>query len=212
MIEVPSQPKSEIATLQSKTLWDSCLDPNTQTIELDIKTLHDFQRLVDGQSSDSQGLDRWIVQLLNFYQDADNLNLILLPNVIENRDSYKRYPYQLAQKLRWGQKVYKHIKVQFDAGSNKVGIFCRKNSFESRSWIANLIATLQKVQEIQIDFEDLPATYRYNFAMLGKQIRDRLPQYDVVVRQELVKGLFSQNDVGKDLTSHVIVKISIDNK
>lgn len=153
-------------SLSLSTYWDSLNDSDCQTIEVDAKTLSDLQRL----SGIGDNIETSVVKLIEFYESSLDLNLILLPEVIEKRPSYAEFTAQFGHTLSRSQVHYSHIKVLFNPSTSKLGIFCRRQK-ETTGFVPNLIRQLKERKALMIEKVDLPKTYHTNFSMLWTHLR-----------------------------------------
>lgn len=155
-------------------LFDSCADPNVYVLEVDNKLLSDFQRL---RQSPGEDMRKTICALMDFYSNNDSLNIILLSDVLEKRQSYIKFTAQLANYLTHNQGSFTQCKVQFDHLSTRLGIFCRKGT-EKSSLSANFLgavtAALKAYGSAQVDTADIPISYLGNRASLKHQLTKRV--------------------------------------
>jgi len=172
------------------SLFDSCRDPDVYTLEIDNKMLNDFQNL---RQSVGEDIRKTIVALIDYHEDHDSLNLILLHDVLETRQSYARYTAQLANYLTHAQKKYTQIKVQFDALSTRLGIFCRLGSPGSTlnsSFLGSVTASLRVNRSAEVLTQDIPMSYLGNRAALKYQLTQRLGKKPILQWSKLSLKVF----------------------
>lgn len=155
-------------------LFDSSKEPGVYTLEVDNKTLTDFQKLKDAEGED---IRKTLLALINYHNEHDSFNLILLHDVLETRQSYTKFTAQLGNYLTHGQEKYTQIKVQFDSLTSRLGIFCRLGSPGSTlnsSFLGSITASLSAYSSAEILTEDIPMSYLGNRAALKFQLTQRL--------------------------------------
>lgn len=158
------------------SLWDSIKAPEAFTVEVNAATLADLQRL----SKIGDNIEKSVIELINFYEDKPILNIILLPDAISSRESYIHYTAQFAHTLTTNQSHHPHIKVLYDKNTSRLGIFCRKNKFTSNAFNRQLALSLHKHRNVFIPQEQIPKTYRTNFAMLKQHLKSDFPDLKIV--------------------------------
>lgn len=162
-------------------LFDSINQPNIYTVELDNKTLTDFQKL---RKVEGEDIRKSITALMKYYEEHDSLNIILLSDVLKERQSYIKFTAQLANYLVHAQKKFPQVKVQFDASTTRLGIFCRIGSAGSTlnsSFLGAIIASLHVYKSAEILTGEIPMSYLGNRAALKHILKQRMgktPQID----------------------------------
>ncbi|SRR6266404_4159675 len=166
---------------KTKTLWDSITDPKVKTVEVDLKIVTDFLRLMECGDS----LEKVVLGLINFYSDADQLNIILLPDCLAERKSYTRYTNQFALTLRTTQSLYETVKVLPDVPTGRLGIFCRKAGVipMRTAFVQTIAEALENNPLLIIPIEKLPQTYKTNFATLKYQLKNLMPNKKISVEK-----------------------------
>lgn len=157
-----------------QSLFDTCQDETVTTIELDEKILTDFQTLRKSQGED---IRKTLLALMAFYSNHEQLNLVLMHDALANRQSYIKFTAQLANYLARHQSAYKQVKVQFDATTSRLGIFCRTGTETSSlniNFLGTIIASLKIWNVIEIDIKSVPMSYLGNRAMLKHILTHRL--------------------------------------
>jgi hypothetical protein len=155
-------------------LFDTCADPNVYVLELDNKTLTDFQTL---RNSIGEDIRKTIIALMDYYSNQDQLNIILLSDALEKRQSYIKFTAQLANYLTHNQTNYSQCKVQFDNLTSRLGIFCRKGTEKSTlnsTFLGSVIAALRVYGSAQVEMADIPLSYVGNRASLKHLLTKRL--------------------------------------
>jgi hypothetical protein len=155
-------------------LFDSCSDPNVYTLEVNEQLLQDFQKM---RKSPGEDMRKTIIALMDFYSDHESLNIILMGDVLEKRQSYVRFTAQLANFLTHGQTNFTQCKVQFDNLTSRLGIFCRKGTEKSSlnsTFLGSVTAALRAYGSAQVDMADIPMSYVGNRAALKHQLTKRI--------------------------------------
>jgi hypothetical protein len=167
-----------VATLKQispkSALFDSCSDPNVYTLEVNEQLLQDFQKMRKSPGEDTR---KTIAALMDFYSDHESLNIILMGDVLEKRQSYVRFTAQLANFLTHGQTNFTQCKVQFDHLTSRLGIFCRKGTEKSSlnsTFLGSVTAALRAYGSAQVDMADIPMSYVGNRAALKHQLTKRI--------------------------------------
>lgn len=166
-----------VATVNTKTgLFDTSTDPNVYAIEIDDKTLNDFQRM---RNSEGEDIRKSILALMEFYNSNNALNIILLHDVLQERQSYIKYTAQLANYLTHNQKKYQQVKVQFDQLTTRLGIFCRTGDLKTTlnaTFLGSVTAALHAYGSAHVPLSDIPMSYLGNRAALKHLLTHRLDQ------------------------------------
>jgi hypothetical protein len=155
-------------------LFDTSNDPDVYTLEISNQILTDFQTL---RKSPGEDMRKTLLALMDFYSNNDQLNLIILSDVLEKRQSYIRYTAQLANYLAHNQGNYTQCRVQFDPFTSRLGIFCRKGTEKSSlnsNFLGAVTASLKAYGSAQVDTRDIPLSYIGNRASLKHLLTKRL--------------------------------------
>lgn len=147
-------------------LFDTCNDDLTYTVNIDNQTLIDFQAMIGRPNED---IRKSIIALMKYYDNHEQLNILLLHDVLETRQSYVKFTAQLANYLTHQQTSYHQVKVQFDQTSSRLGIFCRKGteaSSLSSSFIGSITASLKLHNSAEVMMPDIPISYIQNKAQV----------------------------------------------
>jgi hypothetical protein len=155
-------------------LFDTCVDKDVYVLELDNKTLTDFQTL---RNSVGEDIRKTIIALMDYYSNQDQLNIILLADALEKRQSYIKFTAQLANYLTHNQTNYSQCKVQFDHLTTRLGIFCRKGTEKSAlnsNFLGSVTAALRAYGSCEVDTADVPMSYLGNRAALKHLLTTRL--------------------------------------
>lgn len=175
-------PKTEAKLVSPKTnLFDSINQPNVYTVELDNKTLNDFQKL---RKAEGEDIRKTIVALMMYYENYDSLNIILLSDVLEKRQSYIKFTAQLANYLVHAQKKFPQVKVQFDTTTSHLGIFCRIGSNDSTlnsSFLGAIIASLIMYKSAEVLTGEIPMSYLGNRAALKHLLKQKLETKNIQI-------------------------------
>jgi hypothetical protein len=156
------------------SLFDTISDADVYTLEIDNKILTDFQTL---RQSIGEDIRKTLAALIEYHEEHDSLNLILLHDVLETRQSYTKFTAQLGNYLTHAQHKYTQIKVQFDPLSTRLGIFCRLGSPGSTlnsTFLGSIVATLRIHRGAEVLTQDIPMSYLGNRAALKYQLAQRL--------------------------------------
>jgi len=166
---------TEAKLISPKTnLFESINQPDVYTVELDNKTLTDFQKLRQAEGED---IRKSLTALMMYYEEHDSLNIILTSDVLEKRQSYIKFTAQLANYLVHAQKKFPQVKVQFDSTTSRLGIFCRigsANSTLNSSFLGSIIASLIMYKSAEVLTGEIPMSYLGNRAALKHILKQRL--------------------------------------
>lgn len=191
IIEIKS---CNVATVNTKTgLFDTSHDPNVFTIEIDNKILGDFQRM---RSSEGEDIRKSILALMDFYNSNDALNIILLHDVLEERQSYIKYTAQLANYLTHNQQKYQQVKVQFDQLTTRLGIFCRtgdRTTTLNATFLGSVTAALLAYGSAHVPLADIPMSYLGNRAALKHLLTHRLEKTPTIRWHKEGVTIFANN-------------------
>jgi hypothetical protein len=157
-----------------QSLFDSCEDDTVSTVEINNLVLQDFQRL---RGTANEDIKKTLVALIQYYDNHDSLNLILLGDALQTRQSYIRYTAQLAHYIRTNQRSYKQVKVQFDPTQTRLGIFCRKEVEPSElatDFISSIVVSMRMYGSAQVLIRDIPVSYLSNKAMVKHILTHKL--------------------------------------
>lgn len=163
-----------VAKLVSPKLNLFDAEDNVYTVEVNDKLLTDFQKL---RQSPNEDIRKTILALMEYYNDHEALNIILMEDVLETRQSYIKFLSQLASHLKHGQTYYTQIKAKFDNTTTRLGIFCRRNpnSTLNSSFLGSIVASLHMHESAEVLLGDIPMSYLGNRAMLKSLLAQRLP-------------------------------------
>jgi hypothetical protein len=165
---------------KKETWWDTCKDSKVYTINVDQSIFTDLQRL----SKIGDNFEKTVLELIAFYAEHSALNIILEADVMESRTSYYKYTAQFAHSLKQAQQTYHIVNIKTDPSTYRLGIFCRKDStgIPKKSFLDNLVSALRKSdsQYMYIEWNDLPATYKGNLAMLKQHLRNFFPECNII--------------------------------
>jgi hypothetical protein len=155
-------------------LFNTNQDPEVYTLEVSNQILTDFQRL---RNSPGEDMRKTILGLMDFYASHDQLNIMLLSDALESRQSYIKFTAQLANYLTHNQGNYTQCRVQFDHLTSRLGIFCRKGTEKSSlnsNFLGSVTAALKAYGSAQVDKADIPISYLGNRASLKHLLTKRL--------------------------------------
>lgn len=155
-------------------LFDTCVDPNVFVLEINEQTITDFQKL---RKAEGEDIRKTIIALMDYYSNNDQLNILLLSDALEKRQSYIKFTAQLANYLTHNQESYTQCKVQFDNLTSRLGIFCRKGTERSAlnsTFLGSVTAALRAYGSAQVNVADIPMSYLGNRAALKHQLTARL--------------------------------------
>lgn len=156
------------------SLFETERDPQVYTATISNQVLTDFQKL---RNKSNEDIRKTITALIEYYSNNEQLNIILQNDVLETRPSYTKFTAQLAHYLTQAQPHYTQIKVQFDATTSRLGIFCRMGSNSSslnKSLIGSIVAILHIHNAAEVSKKDIPMSYLSNRAAFKFQIAQRL--------------------------------------
>lgn len=169
-------------------LFDTSSDPNVFHVDIDEKTLTDFQTM---RKAPGEDVRKTLLALIEYYNNNDALNIILLPDVLESRPSYAKFTAQLGHYLTHNQREYLQVKVQFDNLESRLGIFCRKGTEASSlnsTFLGSVVASLRAYGSAEVDLPDVPMSYVTNKAAFKQALRQRLNKPPkIFVTRESVK-------------------------
>lgn len=174
-------------------LFDTCADSNVYVLELDNKTLTDFQTL---RKSVGEDIRKTIIALMDYYSNQDQLNIILLADALEKRQSYIKFTAQLANYLTHNQENYSQCKVQFDNLTTRLGIFCRKGTEKSAlnsNFLGSVTAALRAYGSCEVDTADVPMSYLGNRAALKHLLTTRLGKTPRIIWKKDVVKIFEKS-------------------
>jgi hypothetical protein len=161
-------------------LFSTNQDPNVYVLDVSNQILTDFQRL---RNSPGEDMRKTIIGLMDFYATHDQLNIMLLSDALENRQSYVKFTAQLANYLTHNQANYTQCRVQFDHLTSRLGIFCRKGTEKSSlnsNFLGSVTAALKAYGSAQVDTQDIPLSYLGNRASLKHLLSKRLNQQPTI--------------------------------
>lgn len=183
-----------VATVNTKTgLFDTSNDPNVYAIELDNKILEDFQRM---RNSEGEDIRKSILALMQYYDSNDALNIILLHDVLQDRQSYIKYTAQLANYLTHNQQKYQQVKVQFDQLTTRLGIFCRTGDHKTTlnaTFLGSVTAALLAYGSAHVPLSDIPMSYLGNRAALKHLLTHRLTKPPTIKWHKEGVTIFANN-------------------
>lgn len=158
----------------NNNIFDSVNEPNSFTVEINDKLMWDFQKMRGSPHEDSR---KTLAALIQYYSNHESLNLILLDDVLADRQSYIKFTPQLASFLRKQQDEYSQIKVAFDPTTTRLGIFCRRgqNAKLSSTFLGSIVASLHMHDSAEVLKADIPLSYLSNRAMLKHLLAQRVP-------------------------------------
>jgi hypothetical protein len=159
------------------TLFDSCANPLVQTIDIDQAVMDDLQALTGIKDS----FVKIVLNLIEFYKEHSNLNLIFHSDALFPFQSVIKYPNQLAQQLRQRQQHFPTVKIVFDSLTTRLGIFCRhaRTALPSRAFMSQLADRLKQDKIIAVNNTDLPRGYQANRAMLRQHLKPHFPNQEI---------------------------------
>jgi hypothetical protein len=160
--------------------FDSCNDPNVQTIEIDQKMLIDLEELINIKPR-NRSITKTLLTLIEFYQGANALNLVFTPDALKDGYTFAlKYPSQLAQQLRHRQLIYATVRVAMHE-DGRCGVFCRKEDhLPHRAFLSQLADRLKNERVLAINTDTLPPSYQHNRALLKQQLKRKFPDQEIV--------------------------------
>lgn len=173
-------------------LWDTCADSNVYVLEVNEQLMQDFQKM---RKSPGEDIRKTVLALMDFYSDQESLNIILMGDVLEKRQSYVRFTAQLANFLTHNQQNYTQCKVQFDNLTSRLGIFCRKGTEKSTlnsTFLGSVTAALRVYGSAQVDMGDIPLSYVGNRASLKHLLAKRIGKTPRIVWDKTGVKIYAQ--------------------
>lgn len=174
-------------------LFDTCAEADVYVLELDNKTLTDFQKL---RNSEGEDIRKTIIALMDYYSNQDQLNILLLADALEKRQSYIKFTAQLANFLTHNQTNYSQCKVQFDNLTTRLGIFCRKGTEKSAlnsNFLGSVTAAIRAYGSCEVDTADVPMSYLGNRAALKHLLATRLGKAPRIIWSKEVVKIFENS-------------------
>lgn len=172
-------------------------DPKATTLDLDAKCLEDFEKLLrENQPYKVFKFMDLILGLMEYYDDKKRLNLIILPDALENNESAKQFILwsgQKASQLRLRQSAFKSVKVHYEAETKKLGILCdsESNKFAGNTYMGQVTSNLKVIAQslirsgddkwMTLNVRDMPPAYQQNRSLLKHALTPKFPDFEVIV-------------------------------